>query len=76
MKNPPTYRETIFQLYKIGILPKPFTHEIVKMVGFRNILGHDYTKVDESIILNALGEKLDDFLQFISYINTWIKENY
>lgn len=46
------------------------------MAGFRNILVHDYAEVDEDIILELLKNKLDDFIQFIDYINKWLKDNY
>ena len=46
------------------------------MAGFRNILVHDYIEVDEEIILEVLDKKLDDFIEYISYINKWLKENY
>lgn len=45
------------------------------MVGFRNILVHDYAKVDEEIIIEVLNEKLDDFIEYVNYINKWLKEN-
>lgn len=76
LEKPPTYRETILTLSKINILPKEFADEISKMAGFRNILVHDYAEVDEDIILELLKNKLDDFIQFIDYINKWLKDNY
>ncbi|MCR1972278.1 HepT-like ribonuclease domain-containing protein [Clostridium cochlearium] len=44
------------------------------MVSFRNILVHDYMKIDEEIIINVLKNNLDDFAKFMNYINQWIKE--
>ena len=76
VEKPLTYRETILELFKIGIIPKTFAEELSKMAGFRNILVHDYAKVDEEIILEVLDEKLDDFIEYIKYINKWLKENY
>ena len=76
VEKPLTYRETILELFKIRIIPKTFAEELSKMAGFRNILVHDYAKVDEEIILEVLDEKLDDFIEYIKYINKWLKENY
>ncbi len=76
LEKPPTYRETILTLSQINILPKEFADEISKMAGFRNILVHDYAEVDEDIILELLKNKLDDFIQFIDYINKWLKDSY
>ena len=76
IEKPLTYRDTILELSKIKILPKSFAEELSKMAGFRNILVHDYAEVDEEIILEVLDKKLDDFIEYISYINKWLKENY
>ena len=46
------------------------------MVGFRNILVHDYVKEDEDIIVDILSNRLEDFIKYMNYINNWIKENY
>ena len=71
-----TYRETILTLSKLGIIPKGFAKELSKMIGFRNILVHDYTKIDEEIILEILDNRLEDFIKYINHINKWLKENY
>ena len=42
------------ELSKIGVIPKDFAIDLSKMVGFRNILVHDYAKIDEEIILDIL----------------------
>lgn len=75
-ERPSTYKETILSLSKLDIIPNNFSKELSKMVGFRNILVHDYTKIDEDIILNILSNRLDDFIKYMNYINKWIKENY
>lgn len=46
------------------------------MVGFKNILVHDYIKIDEEIILYILKNELDDFVDYMNYINRWLNENY
>ncbi|NLJ78850.1 MAG: DUF86 domain-containing protein [Tissierellia bacterium] len=76
IEKPHTYRESILELAKLDILPREFTEELSKMVGFRNILVHDYTNVDEEIILNVLHTRLDDFIRYMEYIDRWLKENY
>lgn len=46
------------------------------MVSFRNILVHDYTRVDEKIMIDILHNHLDDFGKFMNYINKWLEKNY
>lgn len=76
VERPSTYRETILTLSKLKIIPETHAQELSKMVGFRNILVHDYTKIEESIILDILNNRIDDFIEYSKYINKWLKENY
>lgn len=76
VERPSTYRETILMLSKLDIIPEKHAKELSKMVGFRNILVHDYTKIDESIILDILINRIDDFIKYSNYVNKWLKENY
>lgn len=71
-----TYRETIIALSKKEVLPQKFAKEIANMVSFRNILVHDYMKVDEDIMMDILKNHLEDFIKYMNYINKWIKNNY
>lgn len=71
-----TYRETILRLSKLDIIPEKFAKGLSKMIGFRNILVHDYIKIDEDIILEILNNKLDDFIKYLNFINKWLEENY
>lgn len=76
VEKPNTYRQTIMKLSKIGVIPKDFAIDLSKMVGYRNILVHDYAKIDEEIILDILNSKLDDFANYIDNVKKWLKENY
>ncbi|MCX7694804.1 MAG: DUF86 domain-containing protein [Caloramator sp.] len=76
LDKPDSYRETILTLHKIGVIPEKFAKDIVGMASFRNILVHDYLKVDEEIIIDVLRNKLEDFVKYIKYIQTWLDKNY
>ena len=74
--KPSTYRETMITLSHIDVIPKKFSEKLSKMVGFRNILVHDYTKIDEDMIIYILKNELDDFVKYMDYVDKWLKENY
>lgn len=76
LERPDSYRETILTLYKQGIIPEKFAKQISGMASFRNILVHDYTRLDEDVVLDILKNRLDDFAVFIKYITKWLEENY
>lgn len=75
-EKPNTYRETMALLSEIEVVPKAFSGKLSNMVGFRNILVHDYTKIDPEIILDILKNDFNDFILFTTYINEWLKKNY
>ncbi|MGY0374631.1 type VII toxin-antitoxin system HepT family RNase toxin [Clostridium sp. JNZ J1-5] len=76
IEKPDTYREGILVLGENNILPQKFSKNIANMVSFRNILVHDYTRVDEKIMIDILHNHLDDFGKFMNYINKWLEKNY
>lgn len=57
------YPETAYEaaqiLFERGILPKEDLETFKQMVGFRNVVGHDYMNVDKKIVYHILthGEK-------------------
>ena len=74
--KPSTYRETMITLSQIVVIPEKFSKKLSKMVGFRNILVHDYTKIDEDMIIYILKNELEDFIKYMDYVDKWLKENY
>ncbi|KYH33998.1 hypothetical protein CLTEP_20500 [Clostridium tepidiprofundi DSM 19306] len=74
IEKPDTYREAILILSKEDILPKRFAKQIANMVSFRNILVHDYMRIDEKIMIDILKNHLNDFIKFMNYVNKWINE--
>ncbi len=75
-EKPTTYRDTMNLLSEIEVVPKSFSRKLSNMVGFRNILVHDYTKIDPEIIVDILKNGLNDFILFTNYINEWLNKNY
>jgi len=76
VQKPDTYKESIIELAKHNIIPGKFSDKIANMVSFRNILVHDYMKIDEKIMVKILRNNLDDIIKFADYINKWISKNY
>lgn len=74
--NPPETYSDIFEILgKENIIPGDFAQKIKTMAGFRNILVHDYIKVDNKLVFESL-QKIDDFKKFAEYIFVFMeKEN-
>ena len=63
------YADIIDKLGERGIVPSEFAHQIRGMAGLRNILIHEYTRIDLNKIYEIFRNRLDDFYSFIEYIN-------
>jgi len=57
-RKPSTMTEVFHILNEEDILPHRLTNEHVKMVGVRNIIAHDYERLDYDIVLPKLGDFL------------------
>ena len=64
LRVPDTGADTFVILAEAGLLNGPLAERLARMVGFRNILVHDYAKVDPDIVLRVLRADLRDVEQF------------
>lgn len=69
---PQDYRETISKLSEIGVLPREFTDRFVGVAAFRNLLVHDYGKVEPLRVEQSFSQGLDDFQRFIVYVDAYL----
>lgn len=67
-RKPTTLNETFYILNEEKIIDVELTNQLVKMVGFRNIIAHDYGKIDYDIVYDVLHDRLKDIEKFIQII--------
>ncbi|MEW6189856.1 MAG: DUF86 domain-containing protein [Actinomycetota bacterium] len=65
--------EAIIALGEHRIIPMEFTKEIRPMAGFRNILVHEYLKIDRKRVYEYTG-KIEDFRKFERYILEFLEK--
>ena len=65
--NPKNYRECVEILIKNGYISEELGKRLISMVGLRNLLVHEYIKIDLSRLYEFLNN-LNDFREFIYYI--------
>lgn len=70
---PNDYRDTFLALPRIKILPEKFTKKIAMSVGLRNILVHNYRKLNEEIFYNSIKACLRDYTKYCNYILKYLK---
>ncbi len=68
LRIPATGAETFEVLGEAKILSLVLSEALAKMVGFRNILVHDYARLDPVIVLRILGTDLQDLERFRSEV--------
>ena len=66
------FKESFLILSDIGLYPKEFASQISQSAGLRNILVHDYAKIDERKFYNSIKDCLKDYIQYCRYIMDYI----
>lgn len=62
------FRESFLLLLKLKVYPKSFAPKIANSVGLRNILVHQYRKLDEKIFYASIKDCLRQYPKYCSYI--------
>lgn len=61
---PQDSRESFSMLQDAGLIDAELAAHLKGMVGFRNVLVHEYRKLDLNILLEVVEHRLDDLLRF------------
>jgi len=64
---PKSYADCVRLLRDADVLPEALAGNLVKAVGLRNILVHDYLEVDDGELLQSL-DQLDDLRAFVTLV--------
>lgn len=64
LRVPKTYVDTFKVLYENKIIAKGLFAKMEKMAKFRNIIVHQYDKVDGEIIIGILKKDMNDFVKY------------
>ena len=75
LRKPEDTRDVIDILGEKKIIPDEFADKFGPITGFRNILVHNYVKIDLELIYKFLTENLKDFDLFAKYITQYLKSN-
>lgn len=65
---PQESRDAFTLLQTAGILPADLATRMQRMVGFRNIAVHEYTRLNLEVVHSIITKQLDDFRAFSSTI--------
>lgn len=68
----PDYAAAVDALQHIGVLPAAFTARFRGIAGFRDVLVHGYLDVALTRAHALLNERLDDFAELASHVDTFL----
>ena len=71
---PKDYHDTFLRLAELGLYPLEFAREIAKSVGTRNMLAHEYERVDEKAVYDSIGDCLKDYHAYGDYILKFLEK--
>jgi len=63
-RTPDSYGDTFRVLHENGVIKDDLLEIMLKMARFRNIVVHQYDKVDEAIVIGILRNNLNDFTAY------------
>lgn len=70
---PKSYSDTFSVLHEINILDEWLYSSLKKMAQFRNVVVHQYDKIDSTIVVGILQNELNNFVAFKDTIIRYIK---
>jgi uncharacterized protein YutE (UPF0331/DUF86 family) len=72
-RKPVDYHDAILQLGDLGVLAPEFARHLAPLAGFRNILVHEYLRVDWDMVYRNLN-RLDDLERFAELVRVWVQQ--
>lgn len=72
-RKPVDYYEAIAELGELGVLPTDFARRLAPLAGLRNILVHEYVRVNWDRIYQSL-QQIDELKRFLELVRRWALE--
>lgn len=68
------YEDILEQLARHGVLPRETRERLKGLGGFRNILVHDYLRLDRELVAAKLARAPQDFSEFAVAVRHWLEQ--
>lgn len=69
----PDYFSSFIKLAEAGVITMDFALEIAPSTGLRNIIVHEYQRIDDRLVYNSIQHTLKYYLLYMKHINDYIK---
>lgn len=74
-REPANNADTFYVLCENKIIPISFLNKLKDMASFRNLMVHNYAKVDPEKVYGILKRHLKDFDMYLSYVVRFLDQN-
>lgn len=71
----PSVEEDFLEKLKENVLEPSLVEKLKEMKGFRNILVHGYSKIEDERVFEIIGKKLEDFQDFRMEVLEFLGKN-
>jgi uncharacterized protein YutE (UPF0331/DUF86 family) len=71
-RQPEDNKDIFVVLTEEGIVPRELLPALMQMAGFRNLIVHDYARVDDALVYGILKRHLTDFERFAVSISRFL----
>jgi uncharacterized protein YutE (UPF0331/DUF86 family) len=72
--RPAEYAQIPARLAQQGVISDGLSAKLQGLAGFRNLLVHDYARVDPARVQALLRDRLDDLLTFTEEVEQWLDD--
>ena len=57
-----------------GIIPDNLLPDLTNMVGFRNLIVHNYARIDDRLVYAVLQDRVGDFARFAASVVAFLEQ--
>lgn len=73
LREPRDNKDLFNVLFENGVISEPVSNVMIKMAKFRNIIVHDYARIDPEVMVGILRKNLNDLKSFSREILQYLK---
>jgi uncharacterized protein YutE (UPF0331/DUF86 family) len=73
LREPRDNKDLFNVLFENGVISEPVSNVMIKMAKFRNIIVHDYARIDSEVMVGILRKNLNDLKSFSREILQYLK---
>lgn len=68
-----TYEDTFLRMADLNIYPEEFAKNIARSAAFRNMLVHEYDKIDHSLVYQSVRDALEQYHRYCDALLRFLK---